>query len=124
MTRGNRGFAAVLVVLALLTGATIFATAALADPSHNVFPPQPLTCDNNTAVVVNPGTLTNQAHEGFVIGPASVFVIKYLAFTDNSGTLVFFDAAPGLAKQGLVTCSGDAGGGFTITVRGFFTPRI
>jgi hypothetical protein len=124
MIRGNRGFAAVLVVLALMAGATIFAPAASADPSHNVFPPQPLTCDNNTAVVVNPGTLTNQAHEGFVIGSTSIFVIKYLAFTDNSGTLVFFDTGPGLTTQGLVTCSGDAGGGFTITARGFFTPRI
>ena len=53
-----------------------------------------LTCDNSTAVVVNPGTLTNRSHEGFVIGWTSIFVIKYLAFTDSSVTLVFFDTAP------------------------------
>jgi hypothetical protein len=41
--------------------------------------------------------------------------------TDASGTQVFFDTARGL--RGLVTCTGDAGGGFTITVRGFFTAR-
>ena len=57
-----------------------------------------------------------------MIGSTSIYVIKYLAFTDSSETLVFFDT-PGLTKQGFVTCSGDAGGGFTITTRGFFTPR-
>jgi hypothetical protein len=124
MTGANRGLAAVLVVVALMAGATIFATAALADPSHNVFPPQPLACDNNTNVVVNAGTVTNRSHEAFVIGSPSILVINYLAFTDNTGTLVFIDSAPGLTTQGLVTCSGDAGGGFTVTIRGFFTPRI
>jgi hypothetical protein len=123
MNREKRGLAAVLVVLAVAAGATIFATTALADPSHNVLPPQPLTCDNNTTVVVNPGTVTNQSHEGFVVGSTSIFVINYLAFTDNTGTLILFETARGLTTQGLVTCSGDAGGGFTITVRGFFTPR-
>jgi hypothetical protein len=121
MTRGRRGLPAVFAALAVLAGALIFSSVAMADPSHNVLPPQPLTCDNNTAVVVNPGTLTNRSHEGFVIGSTSILVINYLAFTDNTGTLVVFDSAPGLT--GLVTCSGDAGGGTTITVRGFFTPR-
>jgi hypothetical protein len=121
MGRGKRRLAAVLVRFAVLAGAMIFAAAALADPSHNVLPNQPLACDNNTNVVVNPGTLTNQSHEGFVVDSTSILVINYLAFTDITGTQVVFDTASGLT--GLVTCSGDAGGGFTITVRGFFTPR-
>ncbi|HEY6607106.1 MAG TPA: hypothetical protein VIZ44_12190 [Gaiellaceae bacterium] len=123
MKRRRLRLATGLLALVLLGGASLFVPAALADPSHNVLPPQPLTCDNNTSVIVNPGTLTNQSHEGFVIGSPSIFVIKYLAFTDATGTLVLFDTAPGLTPQGLVTCTGDAGGGFIITARGFFTPR-
>ena len=49
--------------------------------------------------------------------------MNYLAFSNSTDTFVIFDTAPGLTAQGLVTCSGDAGGGFTITVRGFLTPR-
>ncbi len=57
---------AVLLLLAtLLVAAAAFATAALADPSHNIQAPETLTCSNGTTVVVNPGTLKNQSHEGF-----------------------------------------------------------
>jgi hypothetical protein len=121
MRKGTRRLVAVLAVLAASASCTIFAAAALADPSHNIQAPQTLTCDNNTSVVVNPGTVTNRSHEAFVVGSTSILVAKYLAFTDVTGTVVVFDTAPGLT--GLVTCSGDAGGGFTITIRGFFTPR-
>jgi hypothetical protein len=99
----------------------MFSAGALADPSHNIFDPQTLNCDNNTTVVVNPGTVTNQSHMGFVVNSTNVFVLNYLAFTDSTGTLVFFETARGLGN--LISCSGDAGGGFTITVRGFITPR-
>jgi hypothetical protein len=49
--------------------------------------------------------------------------VNYLAVTDSTGTFVFFDTAPGLTAQDLVTCTADLGGGTTLTVRGFFTPR-
>ena len=121
MTSGKRGLAAVLLVLAMSVAAIIYATAALADPSHNIQDPTTLTCSDGTSFVVSPGTVTNRSHQGFVVDSSSILVVKYLAFTDASGTQVFFDTAQGL--NGLVTCTGDAGGGFTITVRGFFTPR-
>ena len=110
-----------LFVLSLLTVAAAFAGVAAADPSHNIGPSQTVSCDNGETVVVNPGTLTNQGHVGFVVGSTSVFVVNYLAYTDSTGTFVFFETAPGLTAQGLLICSGDAGGGFTVTVRGFFT---
>jgi hypothetical protein len=119
--RAKRALVAVLIVLAVATGATIFTTAAVADPSHNIQDPATLTCDDGTTFVVSPGTVTNRSHQAFVIDSTSIFVAKYLAFTDINGTLVFFDTAQGLTD--LVTCTGDAGGGFTITVRGFVTPR-
>jgi hypothetical protein len=79
--------------------------------------------------VVNPGTVTNQSHQAFVISsngtisPTSILVVNYLAVSDSTGTFVIFDTAPGLTGQGLVTCTADLGGGLTLTVRGFFTPR-
>ena len=113
--------------VALLVAATIAAAAvaapAGADPSHNIAEPTLLTCSNGASVVVNPGTVTNQSHQAFVIGSNSILVVNRLAFTNGTDTFVIFDTAPGLNTQGPVTCSGDAGGGFTITVRGFFTPR-
>jgi hypothetical protein len=113
--------------VALLVAATIAAAAAAApagaDPSHNVSEPTLLTCSNGTTVVVNPGTVTNQSHQAFVIGSNSIIVVNRLVFTNGTDTFVVFDTAPGLNSQGLVTCSGDAGGGFTIIARGFFTPR-
>jgi hypothetical protein len=108
-------------ILAAVAAAAVFASTASADPSHNVQPPQPLTCDNGMQIVINPGTLTNRSHQAFVVGSTSIFVAKYVAFSDATGTFVLFETAPG--QSGLITCTGDAGGGFTITLRGFFTPR-
>jgi hypothetical protein len=71
--------------------------------------------------VVSLGTVTNRSHQAFVVDSSSILVTKYLAFTDATGTQVLFDTARGLS--GLVICTGDAGGGFTVTARGFFTPR-
>ena len=121
MTTGKRGLSAVLIVLAMSVAATIYAAAASADPSHNIQEPVTLTCSDSTSFVVSPGTVTNRSHQAFVIDSSSILVAKYLAFSDATGTQVFFDTGRGL--ENLVTCSGDAGGGFTITVRGFFTPR-
>jgi hypothetical protein len=121
MSRGKRGLAAVLLVAAMSVGVTIWTTAASADPSHNIQQPTTLTCDDGTSFVVSPGTVTNQSHQGFVVSSTSILVAKYLAFTDVNGTQIFFDTARGI--QGLVTCTGDVGGGFTITISGFFTPR-
>jgi hypothetical protein len=117
------GLARLLIALVVLGASAIFATGALADPSHNIQAPQTLTCDNNTTVVINPGTIKNRSHEGFVVGSTSILVVNYVAVTDATGTTVFFDTAAALTAQGLVTCSGDLGEGVSITVRGFFTPR-
>src|SRR5919199_490538 len=119
----------VTVIVALVLGGAAVVSAANADPSHNVQSPATLTCDNNQQVVVNPGTVTNQSHQAFVISsngtisPTSILVVNYLAVSDSTGTFVIFDTAPGLTGQGLVTCTADLGGGLTLTVRGFFTPR-
>jgi len=123
MSRGKLALANVLIVLGVPGVTAIFATGALADPSHNIQAPQQLTCDNNTTVVINPGTVTNLSHEGFVVGSTSIFVVNYVAFTNGTETDFLIDSANALTAQCLVTCSGDAGGGFTIIVRGFFTPR-
>ena len=113
----------VIALLAALLAAAAVSSSALADPSHNVLPTTTLTCDNGATVVVNPGTVTNRSHEGFVVGSTSIMVVNYVAFTDATGTLVVVDSAPALSGQELVTCTGDAGfGGFTVTVRGFITP--
>jgi hypothetical protein len=112
----------VIALLAALVAAAAVSASARADPSHNIQQPQTLTCDNGTTVVINPGTVTNRSHEGFVVGSNSILVVNYVAFTDATGTFVVVDSAPALSGQTLVTCTGDAGGGFTITVRGFFTP--
>jgi hypothetical protein len=109
-------------VLTALLAATAFAATAKADPSHNIQQPQTLTCDNGQTVVINPGTVTNRSHQAFVVGSTSILVVDFLSFSDSTGEFVLFDTAPGLTSQGLVTCTGDAGGGLTITVRGFFTP--
>jgi hypothetical protein len=118
------------LVLGLLVVTLAYSTAASADPSHNVNPPFTYTCDNGQTVVINPGTVTNRSHQGFVISsdgtisPTSIFVINYLALADSGGTLVLFETAPGLTSQGLVTCTTDLGGGITFISRGFFTPRV
>jgi hypothetical protein len=113
--------------VALLVATTIAAAAvaapAGADPSHNIAEPTLLTCSDGSSVMVNPGTVTNQSHQAFVIGSNSIMVVNRLVFTNGTDTFVIFDTAPGLNSQGPVTCTGDAGGGFTIVTRGFFTPR-
>jgi len=48
-------------------------------------------------------------------------VTSYLAFADATQTFVIFDSKQGL--QNVITCSGDAGGGFTVISKGFWTPR-
>jgi hypothetical protein len=100
---------------------TVSPSLAAADPSHNVQLPQTLSCDNGQTIVVNPGTLTNRSHQAFVIDSTSIFVVNSLTFTDASGSSVLWDTASGLSN--LITCTGDAGGGVTITAQGFLTPR-
>src|SRR5215207_8090863 len=102
--------------------------AASADPSHNVNAPLTFTCDNGESVVINPGTVTNQSRQAFVISSdgtissTSIFVINLLAYSDGTNTLVLLNSAPGLTTQGLVTCTTDLGGGISLISRGFFTP--
>jgi hypothetical protein len=116
------------VVLALLAAALTYTTAAGADPSHNVNAPLTFACDNGQSVVINPGTVTNQSRQAFVISSdgtissTSIFVFNYLALSDSTGTLVLINSAPGLTSQGLVTCTTELSGGITLTARGFFTP--
>jgi hypothetical protein len=109
------------LLLVLLAATAAYASTASADPSHNIQEPVTLSCDGQT-VVINPGTVTNQSHQAFVVGSTSIYVINFLAFSDGTDTFVLVDTAPGLTGQGLVTCTGDVGGGFTLTARGFFTP--
>jgi hypothetical protein len=86
-----------------------FTTAASADPSHNINEPLTFACDDGQNVVINPGTVTNQSRQAFVISSdgtissTSIFVINYLALTDSNGTYVLFEIAHGL--EGLVTCT-------------------
>jgi hypothetical protein len=114
---------------AVVLGGVIFVSLAAADPSHNVQGPEMLTCDNGQMVLINPGTVTNRSHQAFVISssgsisPTSIFASKSLVITDPTGTFVLFDTAPGVTRQGLVTCTADLGGGATLTAKGFFTPR-
>ncbi len=96
--------------------------ALLADPGGpNLQQPISLTCTGGLSVDVNPGTLTNRGRVAWAINSNSVFVTAYLAFTDGTITEVLFDSKPGL--ENLITCTGDAGGGFTVIATGFFTPR-
>ena len=115
----------VALTLCLIAVALASASAASGDPSGpNVQLPVTLHCDNGQAVVMSPGTLTNRSHQAFAVNSTSIMVANFLSFTDSTGTVfVLFDTAPGLSAQGLVTCTADAGGGFTLTARGFFTPR-
>jgi hypothetical protein len=118
------------LVLGLLVVTLAHSPAAGADPSHSVQPPVTMTCDNGESVLVNPGTVTNQSREAFVISSdgsissTSILVINYLALTDGTDTIVLFDSAPGLTSQGLVICTTDLGGGISLVVRGFFTPGV
>ena len=115
-------FRLALAVLALLA-ATLFPATAPADPSGpNVNPENwTLTCGGQT-VVVNTGTLTNASHQSFVVTSTSIFVINYFAVTIGSDTFVLIDAAPGLNRQSLVTCTTTVQGE-SVLLRGFFTPK-
>jgi hypothetical protein len=96
--------------------------APLADPGGpNLQQPVSLTCTGGLHVDINPGTLTNQGRVAWAIDSTSVFVTAYLAFTNGTDTFVLFDSKAGL--KNLITCTGDAGGGFTVIATGFFTPR-
>ena len=99
-----------------------FPAGVPADPGGpNLQQPIALTCDNGMPLTVNPGTLTNRGRVAWDVNGTGVFVTAYLAFTNGTETDVFFDSKPGL--KNLVTCQGDAGGGFTVIARGFLTPR-
>jgi hypothetical protein len=115
----------VALTLSLITVALACTSAASGDPSGpNVQLPVTLHCDNGQVIVVSPGTLTNRSHQAFAVDSTSIFVTNFLSITDSTGAVfVLFDTAPGLTATGLVTCTGDAGGGLTLTARGFFTPR-
>jgi hypothetical protein len=115
-------FRLALAVFAVLA-ATVFPTAALADPSGpNVNPENwTLTCGGQT-VIVNTGTLTNASHQSFVVTSTSIFVLNYFVVTIGSETFVLIDAAPGLNQQSLVTCTTTVHGE-SVLLRGFFTPK-
>ncbi len=112
-----------VLTLSLLALSLGLPSALLADPGGpNLQQPVSLTCTGDRQhVVVTPGTLTNQGRVAWDTNSASVFVTSYLAFTNGTVTQVLFDSKPGL--KNLVTCMGDAGGGFTVIAIGFFTPR-
>jgi len=112
---------AVLLLMAV-SGFVLFGTASADPGGPNLQQPISLTCTGGLHIVVNPGTSTNAGRVAWVIGSTSVFVTAYLAFTDSAGnTEVLFDSKKGL--NNLITCSGDAGGGFTVVATGFLTPR-
>lgn len=113
-----------LLLMASLFAALSFImpAALLADPGGpNLQQPINLTCDNGMGLTVNPGTLTNQGRVAWDVNGTGVFVTAYLAFTNGTETDVLFDSKPGL--KNLTTCTGDAGGGFTVIAKGFLTPR-
>ena len=109
------------LMLATMGGFGLAATA-LADPGGpNLQQPISLTCTGGIHVDVNPGTLTNQGRVAWAIDSHSVLVTAYLAFSNGTDTFVLFDSKRGLTN--LITCTGNAGGGFTVTAVGFLTPR-
>ena len=111
-----------LTVSLLATLGSGFPAALMADPGGpNLQQPTALTCDNGMRFVVNPGTLTNRGRVAWDVNGTGVFVTAYLAFTNGTETDVLFDSKPGL--KNLITCRGDAGGGFTVIATGFLTPR-
>lgn len=112
-----------LLTASLLAVLSVGLPSALkADPGGpNLQQPITLMCPDMPPVNVNPGTLTNRGRVAWAIDSTSVFVTAYLAFTDGTDTFVLFDSKQGL--RNLITCTGDAGGGFTVIATGFFTPR-
>ena len=113
----------VFLTLSLVTLSMLVAPGApLADPGGpNLQQPVTLTCTGGLHVDINPGTQTNQGRVAWAIDSTNVFVTAYLAFTNGTDTFVLFDSKGGL--NNLITCTGDAGGGFTVIATGFFTPR-
>ena len=117
----KRCLLAILLSMAV-SGFVLFGTASADPGGPNLQQPISLTCTGGLHIVVNPGTSTNAGRVAWVIGSTSVFVTADLAITDSAGnTTVFFDSKKGLTT--LITCSGDAGGGFTVTAIGFLTPH-
>jgi hypothetical protein len=111
-----------LAVLVILAVSAYVVSGASADPGGpNLQQPISLTCTGGLHVDVNPGTLTNQGRVAWAIDSTSVFVTASLAFTDGVDTFVLYDSKRGL--KNLITCTGDAGGGFTVIATGFLTPR-
>jgi hypothetical protein len=80
-----------------------------------------VSCTDGSAFTVNTGPLPNVGRVAWVVDNTSVFVTSFLAFTDGTDTFVLFDSKQGLTDT--ITCSGDAGGGFTVISKGFWTPR-
>ena len=117
------------LALALLFVSLVDATAATADPSHNVNAPLIFACESGESVLINPGTVPNQSRQAFVISSdgtisdTSILVFNYLALSDGTNTVVLVNSAPGLRSKDLVTCTTALGGGIEFIVRGFFTPR-
>ena len=111
----------------VLGGAGLVPTAA-ADPSPYTGGLVLAFCDNGQDVMVNFGTPTNRSHQLFVltssgtVSTTSIYVVKYLAVTSDSGTTVIYDTASGL--NDLVTCAAPLGSsGLVVSTRGFFTSR-
>jgi hypothetical protein len=106
---------------AALALACVLPSVAVADPSGpNVQQNILVSCDNGKTFVGNGGTLTNHSHQAFVVDSTSIFVLSYLAYSDNGVKTVLFDTAPG--RTGLVTCTWMYGP-YPIEARGLFTPR-
>jgi hypothetical protein len=108
----------------------VVASPASADPSAQG--PNTLTCTTQSGALLgtidlNPGALPNRSHQGFVVtatsfaGANSIFVISTGTFTVGGATITFIDT-PAPANKNLVTCSGDIGGGVSLSLTGFFTP--
>jgi hypothetical protein len=115
-----------MLALGVTVAALLGPTGASADPSRNVNPPVTFSCDTGHPAVVI--FSISGSHQAFVltsdgsISATSIFVITKFTFTDENGTTVIYDTAPGLTAQGLVTCTADLDGA-TLTASGFFTPR-
>ena len=115
----GKRFAGAMVVALLV--ALLSVTSASADPTVNGNSTIAVTCSDGSAFTVNTGPLPNRGRVAWIVDDPGVFVTSYLAFSDGTDTFVLFDSKPGL--QDVITCRGDAGGGFTVISKGFWTPR-
>ena len=114
----TRGIGALIAVVA---AALLAAPSASADPSVNGNSVVAVTCSDGSAFNVNTGPFPNRGRVAWVVDGTGVFVTSYLAFADATDTFVLFDSKQGL--RNVITCTGDAGGGFTVISKGFWTPR-